>query len=132
MLAALYNKFPKPCALLPGDFIEGGKAAVLDPDEFTGAGLMPDAEFFMDTVSWLEMSGFIAIKDRGQHYFSQCVLTAKGLVALNAFPASLQGDKSYGEQMRDAAKKGAKSVLSALTKEVISSAVGAAFTAITK
>lgn len=105
---------------------------MIDPEEFTGAGLTPEAEFFMDTVSWLEMAGFIAIKDRGQHYFSQCVLTAKGLVALNAFPASLRGDKSYGDQMRDAAKTGAKSVLGTLAKEAISAAVGAAVTAITK
>ncbi|WP_207003878.1 hypothetical protein [Trinickia mobilis] len=119
VLAALYEVFPTPRPLLPGQFIDGGESAVLDPTGFTGAELTPEAGFFMHTVSWLRSAGYISGSET-QHAFSDCVLTPKGLEALNAVPDSLNNPQPLGERMVNAAKGSAKDLLQTAVRELIS------------
>lgn len=132
VLAKLYESHPVPIALVAEQFLPNGEADLFRPGMEDYGLLSHDAEFVMATVDFLVLEEFVRIKGRDQAYFSGATLSAKGLVALNAFPTSLDGKKSIGDQMTDAAKKGAKSVLGTLAKEAISSAVGIAVAAVTR
>ncbi|UVK85233.1 hypothetical protein LOY46_11315 [Pseudomonas sichuanensis] len=96
-------------------------------DLFTGTPIQDgwlakeDAIFFQSTVEWLGSAGYIEhgnSLNNGDVQF--CVLTAKGLEVLKAFPMSLQSGPTLGDKLVDASKGGAKEVLRGVASEALS------------
>ncbi|PYG83210.1 MULTISPECIES: hypothetical protein [unclassified Pseudomonas] len=118
VLGALYAEFPVPRHLLIKEFIEDG----LSPDEHTGVNIANErGEFFLACIEWLADAGYLTFKDRSHgNGVVNAVLTAKGLEALKAVPASLSVGPSLGDQLVNATKNGTKSVLGSLAGEVLS------------
>jgi hypothetical protein len=118
VFGALYQSFPVAKYLPIKDFVEDG----LSFDDFLGCEVAnKNGQFFFACVEWLAESGYLRFKEKYDHAgFADVVLTAKGLEALKAFPASLSADSSLGEQLVDATKSGAKSVIGSLAGEVLS------------
>lgn len=120
MLAALYESFPVPRHLSPGGFIEGGEAAVIAPDGFTGAELTAEATFFLSTVQWLHDAGYLKCGQIYEMDYGNCVLTAKGLEVLSSIPGALKNAPSLGDRLVSAVKQSTRDGLQAAIREVIS------------
>lgn len=118
VLGALYEDFPVPRHLLIKQFIEDGHIS----DEHMGMDIANEkGEFFIACIEWLAEAGYLTFKDRSHgNGVVNAVLTAKGLEALKALPASLSVGPSLGDQLVDATKNGTKSVLGSLAGEVLS------------
>lgn len=118
VFGVLYENFPVAKCLLIKDFLDDG----FSYDE-RAQGDFPNqnGEFFFACVEWLAQAGYLRFQEK-LHYsgFDDVVLTAKGLEALKAIPASLSMGPSLGEQLVDATKNGTKSILSNLAGEVLS------------
>lgn len=117
VLAELYQHFPVDVDLNAWSY----------RDLFTGVPIedgwlsKEDSVFFQSTVLWLGSAGYIEHGDptsNGDVY--RCVLTAKGLEVLKAFPASLQTGPTLGDKLVDASKGGAKEVLRGVANEALS------------
>lgn len=115
VFADLYNSFPmtKPLGLV--NYIDGDTA--LDPNGFTGAELNEDAEFVKATITWLINAGFISSGGFHGEYFTDVILTPKGLECLKLMPGSLTS--TAGNQLTEAAKAGSKETLKMLTNQVL-------------
>lgn len=118
VFGALYQSFPVAKYLPIKDFVEDG----LSLDDFLGYEVVNEnGEFFFACVEWLAEAGYLRFKEKAQNDgFVDVVLTAKGLEALKAVPASLTASSSLGEQLIDATKSGTKSALGSLAGEVLS------------
>lgn len=117
VLAELYQHFPVDLDLEAWSY----------RDLFTGAPMedgwlaKEDGVFFQSTVLWLGSAGYIehgSAANNGDVY--RCVLTAKGLEVLKAFPASLQAGPTLGDKLVDASKGGTKEVLRGVASEALS------------
>lgn len=125
ILASLYEHFPVRKSLLPRNFIEGGAAAVMVPDDHLGERQSDEAVFFMATVQWLVDAGYVQCKKAFHDYAADATLTAKALEALNALPDSLSGKQSLGERLVGAVKDGGKQLLRTVAQEAISASLKA-------
>lgn len=116
MLGELYSTFPCP------KFIDPAKYA---PSHIPGEPLNEEAEFLNHTLKWLQQAGYILIGNLNLNTggATGVVLTAKGLEALRAMPASLEGKASLGERLADQAKSSGGEGIKALVGEVIGAAV---------
>ncbi|WP_409261164.1 hypothetical protein [Pseudomonas putida] len=118
VLGALYENFPVPRHLLITQFIKDGYTF----DEQMAADMANErGEFFIACIEWLSDAGYLCFKDRSYgNGVMNAVLTAKGLEALKAIPASLTAGPSLGDQLVDATKSGTKNILGSLAGEVLS------------
>ncbi|HHI5411952.1 TPA: hypothetical protein ACPXMY_003435 [Vibrio metoecus] len=93
----------------------------------SGSDIPHEWEVFYQTVTWLEIEGFIRSKyrERQTHKYMlpDCVLTLKGLEALKSIPDPINPDsgKSLADSMVQAVEEEAKDKLKELTKKGISS-----------
>lgn len=118
VFGALYENFPVARDLLIVDFLENGFSF---DDDIQGDTPNQDGLFFIASVEWLAEAGYLRFGDRLHGSgFDEVVLTAKGLEALKAVPASLTLGPSLGDQLVDATKSGTKSILGNLAGEVLS------------
>lgn len=131
ILASLYDHFPIRKSLLPKNFIEGGAAAVMVPDDIVDERLSDEAVFFMETVRWLVEAGYVQCEKVSLDHASEATLTAKALEALNAVPESLSGKQSLGERLIGAARDGGKHLLRTVAQEAISAGLKAGLKSIT-
>ncbi|MDD2105709.1 hypothetical protein [Pseudomonas asiatica] len=118
VFGTLYEGFPVPKYLRIKDFVEDG----FSYDE-RAQGDFPNesGEFFLACVDWLSDAGYVRFREKMPYSgYREAVLTAKGLEALKAVPSSLSGGPSLGDQLVDATKSGAKSMLGSLAGEVLS------------
>ena len=118
VLGALYESFPVPRPLFAGSF----QSDIDSRDDVVDSGTPHDVEaFFFACVEWLAEAGYLRFADIQQALgYHNCVLTAKGLEALKAFPKSLSTGPSLGDKLVDATKSGTKSMLGSLAGEVLS------------
>lgn len=116
VLGALYENFPVPRHLMIKQFVEGGYTS----NEQLGMDIANErGEFFIASIQWLSDAGYLSFKDQSYgNGVLDAVLTAKGLEALKAVPASLTA--SLGDQLVDATKSGTKNILGSLAGEVLS------------
>lgn len=118
VFSALYESFPVPRGLYIKGFVTDGYSV----HEHLGVEV-PNAEgeFFFACIQWLAEAGYLTFKDTAQYCgFNNCVLTAKGLEVLKAIPESLQSGPSLGDQLVDATKSGAKSLLGSIAGQALS------------
>ena len=118
VLSVLYESFPVPRALLLKDLIPDG----ISFDEHIGFDVPNEkGDFMFACIDWLAESGYLRFKNKIQATgYSECVLTAKGLEVLKATPDSLSTESSLGEQLVDASKTGAKSLIGDLAGQALS------------
>lgn len=118
VLGALYANFPLPRHLMIEEFVDDGYRT----DDHIGSDVPNDrGEFFIACIEWLAEAGYLRFKDRSYgNGVMNAVLTAKGLEALKAVPASLAAGPSLGDQLVDATKSGTKNILGSLAGEVLS------------
>ncbi|PMY62079.1 MULTISPECIES: hypothetical protein [Pseudomonas] len=118
ILGALYESFPVPRALLLKDLISDG----ISFDERVGFDVPNEnGEFLFACIDWLSESGYLRFQSKIHATgYSECVLTAKGLEVLKATPDSLSTESSLGEQLVDASKTGAKSLIGDLAGQALS------------
>lgn len=118
ILSVLYESFPVPRVLLLKDLIPDG----ISFDERIGFDVPNEnGEFLFACIDWLTESGYLRFKDKVQATgYTECVLTAKGLEVLKATPDSLSTESSLGEQLVDASKTGAKSLIGDLAGQALS------------
>lgn len=119
VFADLYAAFPIPKTLSD---ISYANASSTEADESEQEVNPEFANLFVYTVRWLAASEYLthSVQMMSSPYvFEDCVLTAKGLEALKATPASI-GGKSLGQSLQDAAKTGAMDALKKLSGQVLS------------
>lgn len=118
ILGVLYESFPVPRVLLLNDLIPDGMSF----DERIGFDVPnDDGEFLFASIEWLAQSGYLRYKQKIQSTgYTECVLTGKGLEVLKATPDSLSTESSLGEQLVDASKTGAKSLIGDLAGQALS------------
>lgn len=118
ILGTLYESFPVPRNLLLGELIDDGYSF----DEFFGTEVPNEnGEFLFACIDWLSESGYLRFKDKVYATgFSDGVLTAKGLEVLKATPESLKTGPTLGDQLVDASKSGAKSLLGSIAGQALS------------
>lgn len=118
VLGALYQNFPVPRHLLIKQFVEGGYTM----DEHLAMDVANErGEFFIACIDWLADAGYLSFKDQSYgNGVLNAVLTAKGLEALKAVPASLTPGTSLGDQLVDATKSGTMNILRSVAGEVLS------------
>ena len=116
MLGELYSTFPCPMYIDPAKYA---------PSHVVGELLNEEAEFLNHTLNWLQQAGYILIGDLRHNTggATGVVLTAKGLEALRAVPASLEGQASLGERLVEQTKINSGEGIKALVGEVIGLAV---------
>lgn len=119
IFAFLYEQFPLPKLLKPEKFIEGGKDAAFDTNSPSGAGPTEATDFFVATVEWLNVEGYVSYKNMGHFDFREAVLTSKSLAILNGIPASLENTESLGDRLTSAAKSGASEIIKTIARETI-------------
>jgi len=118
--ARLYQSFPVPVTLQAKDFVGGDNVYVKADfnDVMTGKvadnTTTPDAEFCIACLKWLVVSGYVTANDAHYSHLPSAVLTAKGLEALKATPASLEMDTPIGERIVQAVKTEGRHGLRAL------------------
>ncbi|CAN2975974.1 DUF2513 domain-containing protein [Pseudomonas sp. PM2] len=80
-----------------------------------------DKKFFVASVDWLSRAGYLSFMflypNQG---YTEVVLTSKGLEVLKALPESLKSGPSLGDQLVDASKTGAKSLLGDIAGQALS------------
>lgn len=118
ILGVLYEGFPVPRVLLLADLVPDGYSF----DDFLGFDIPNEnGEFLFACIEWLAESGYLRFKDKVQATgYTECVLTAKGLEVLKATPDSLSTKSSLGEQLVEASKTGAKSLIGDLAGQALS------------
>ena len=120
IFAALYQRFPAPFDL-DITALESGMAAANDTEALKQARL----GVYSATVKFLRDEGYLRYTghDTREWLFLECVLTSRGLSALNRTPQSLKApQKTIGDTLidlsrnilRDAAKETAKQAVSAI------------------
>ncbi|MDD0973804.1 hypothetical protein [Pseudomonas fontis] len=118
VLGTLYENFPVPKSLRIKQFVEDGfiydeRVQVDVPSE--------SGMFFMACIDWLAEAGYLRFRSKAHNDgFVEAVLTAKGLEVLKAIPESLQTGPSLGDQLVDATKSGAKSLLGSIAGQALS------------
>lgn len=118
VLGALYEKFPVPRGLKISEFVIDGFSmndhlGIEVPNEI--------GRFFIASVDWLADAGYLKFQAKIHNVgYLDAILTAKGLEALKATPASLTTGPSFGDQLVDATKSGTKSILGSIAGEVLS------------
>lgn len=119
VLARFYSSFPVPVHLMVRDFVE--QATEYDENAECDRA-SSDAVFFIATVEWLRLAGYIHADAQDGHYriVRNGVLTAKGLEVLKIKPASLSDETSLGDQLADAAKKGSSDAVRKAVTEIMS------------
>lgn len=118
IFGVLYESFPVLRPLLLKDLIPDGYSF----DEFFGQDIPNEhGEFLFACVDWLAESGYLRFKEKVHAIgYAECVLTSKGLEVLKAIPDSLSTESSLGEQLVDASKAGAKSLIGDLAGQALS------------
>ncbi|OXS14894.1 hypothetical protein CGX12_11785 [Zobellella denitrificans] len=122
VLGDLYTSFPCPATLKATSYIENALAY----NDFLGAEVITgDGEFFNNSLGWLAQAGYLRCSqiDAQLGIAGGVVLTAKGLEALRAVPASLEGKCSLGERLATQAKSSGADAIRSLVGEVIGAAV---------
>lgn len=118
ILGNLYEQFPVPCSLMVTKLIPDGNR-INESDGIT----VPNTkgEFLLACIGWLAESGYLRFRNRVHNigYFD-AVLTAKGLEVLKAIPESLSTGPTLGDQLVDATKSGAKSLLGDIAGQALS------------
>jgi len=116
----LYDNFPKPVGIKMHELI-GGE---INPDEMY---ICPKTDFASDVMKWITDEGYIKSSGGNFALYSQCVLTSKGLDALNSTPKSLGGKETTIMKLKSGLKTGSseviKAAIGATVKSVISNAL---------
>lgn len=110
----------------PEEFIDGGRDACFQFDEFLGANVHNEAaKTFLCAAFWLIQEGYISAHKPNRHAggFQEVVLTHKGLQVLDSVPKSLEYTAPLGERLVASAKTGAKDALKLAAKEALSIAI---------
>lgn len=115
IFADLYSSFPLRHPLGLHAYLDTPN--VFDPDGFTGAELTKDAEFVKSTIEWLIHADFISAGYFHGEYFTEVILTPKGLESLKLMPESLTSPA--GNQLTDAVKNGSKETIKMLTNQIL-------------
>ncbi|MCO7612870.1 hypothetical protein NJH83_21810 [Pseudomonas chlororaphis] len=118
ILGALYECFPVPRNLTVTKLIPDASYF----NEAYGAEI-PNAkgEFLFACIDWLAESGYLRFSDKTYNVgYLDAVLTAKGLEVLKAVPDSLSTGPTLGDQLVDATKSGAKSLLGDIAGQALS------------
>ena len=102
----LYDNFPKPVSMKMHELV-GGE---IDTDELY---VCKKTEFARDVVNWLREEGFIKAGGGNFAFYSQCILTAQGLDALNSVPASLGGKESIISKIKSGIASGSSEAIKA-------------------
>ncbi|WP_028863976.1 hypothetical protein [Psychromonas aquimarina] len=110
IFAYLHDHFPKPVGMKMHELV-GGE---INSDEMS---MCPKTDFAKDVVNWLTDEGYIKSSGGNFALYSQCVLTSKGLDALNSTPDSLGGKATTISKIKDGLATG--------SSEVIKAAIGA-------
>ncbi len=84
-----------------------------------------ECEIAFCTVKWLHQTGYIIATPHPYEFFSDAVLTAKGLELLKLTPDALKS--SLGDRLMDACKKGASESIASLSSTALTSGLGLAF-----
>lgn len=109
VFGALYERFPVPHDLNIKDFVD---------DELD---TLDQERFFIACVQWLSDAGYLRFFCmQPSTGFPQAVLTTKGLEVLKALPDSLKTGPTLGDQLVDASKSGAKSLLGSIAGQALS------------
>lgn len=118
ILGALYENFPVRRPLVVSKLIPDGTYY----NESYGVDLPNEkGDFLFACVDWLAESGYLHFNDRIHNVgYSDAVLTAKGLEVLKAIPDSLSTGPTLGDQLVDATKSGAKSLLGDIAGQALS------------
>lgn len=114
-LTDLYNHFPEPRCMKPYELVGG----IIDEEELTACS---KTEFSAHTFRWLEREGFVATEGcmGGNSYaFRDCVLTSKGLTALNAEVDCMKENRSVVYLLRSGLKMGATESAKAIISQSI-------------
>ena len=116
----LYDQFPSPSGMEMHKLV-GGK---IDTDNLY---ICPKTNFSKHVVNWLTEEGFIKSSGGNFAMYNQCVLTAKGLDALNATPESLGGKETVISKLKSGLATGSseviKSAISASVKALVAQAL---------
>lgn len=96
LLSFLYENFPRKTDL---DFFEWLGKEVFEPGD-------DELEFCTATLEWLADAGYIAVGTFHTQGAAKVTLTVKGLEALKAVPAGLQGKGGIGDALVRATKEG--------------------------
>lgn len=122
IFAELYQRFPMPYTLSPGDFME-----VTHHTHENGGGtfLSEDAKFFVATSNWLISAGYVSATKQLTTGTREAVLTSKGLEILKATPHSVSQKSSLGEALISSVAEGGKDVTKGLVAQAFS--LGARF-----
>lgn len=128
----LYASFPRRISLFPPKYlgVELDKGKLCDDDGYYTAKKIGEDEdvkvgweelrFVEHSILWLIETGYVSVKDQLKHYyFTEAVLTAKGLELLKLVPSSVDGDKSVGEKIKDAIGGGMKDVASSVVSAAL-------------
>ena len=114
-LIELYSGFPEPKSMKPYELVGG----VIDEEELTACA---KTEFSAHTFRWLEKEGFLTTEGSmgGNSYaFRSCVLTSKGLAALNAEVDCMKENRSVIDLLRTGLKMGAAESAKAIISQSI-------------
>ncbi len=124
IFGVLYASFPMARPLHEAEVMQAIKASLeFGPNEETLPG-----KFFVNTVMWLEETGYIHSRGSGQD--RKIVLMPKALEALNATLSALEGkkakedEKSVGERLSEVATEAGKDLAKETRKQVASQLVG--------
>uniref|UniRef100_UPI0035C73130 hypothetical protein n=1 Tax=Serratia quinivorans TaxID=137545 RepID=UPI0035C73130 len=115
----LYESFPVKTDIMALDIVGG-----IEKMEYFGnhdaedvlTASRDDVMFFLDTVDWLQDSGYLTAVGSTDGIHS-AVLTAKGLEVLNATPGSLE--TPLGARILDTAKSEGKEALRSLVSQAL-------------
>ncbi|EGQ9138199.1 MULTISPECIES: hypothetical protein [Vibrio harveyi group] len=100
----LYDNFPRPVHMNVNEIVGG----TVDTDDMY---VCPKTEFAAYCVDWLVSEGFIKASGGNFAMYNQCVLTAKGLDALNSMPTSLGGKESVISKIKSGLASGSTEAL---------------------
>ncbi|HFF1377149.1 TPA: hypothetical protein ACGBFI_005454 [Escherichia coli] len=122
--AFLYETFPRKvtidiCALT------GVSELTFEEDRSSRRQLVEALELRRDSIAWLVDAGYVSAKSSPPHYFSDAVLTAKGLELLKLDPESLK--QSFGDKLVDAAKSGSMDAIKSTASSALTTGLSFAF-----
>ncbi|CAM2339821.1 hypothetical protein [Burkholderia vietnamiensis] len=130
VFANLYENFPVRISLFENSFgydlshktNEVGSAIYNSPADYA---------FFIDTLNWLRMAGYIDFPTTASGFWGNAVLTAKGLEVLKATPSSISPSQPMGDYLVQGIRTGAKAAVSKGITYVLSQGASLAWHAIT-
>ncbi|HBC9720477.1 TPA: hypothetical protein KFO73_003776 [Escherichia coli] len=122
--AFLYENFPRKvtidvCALT------GVSGPTFEEDRSTRRQRVEALDLRCDSISWLVDAGYVSAKSSSLYYFSDAVLTAKGLELLKLDPESLK--QSFGDKLVDAAKSGSMDAIKNTASSALTTGLSFAF-----